>query len=409
LVVPGSILGLNGAVPPSEQIGIGIIGCGGMGRGNANGFMHNADARVIAACDVDRKHLDEAAGEIDRRYKNHDCAKFTDYRALIAHAGIDAVCIATPDHWHALCSIHAAEAKKDIYCQKPMTHTFAEGQAVVAAVKKHNVIFQVGSQQRSDDNFRHGAELVLNGVLGKIKRIEIGLPTGHREHPKDARNEEPPAHADYDFWCGPSEKLPFNTKRFHWDWRWHLAFGGGQLMDWIGHHNDIAHWGIGQDGGGPIEVQAVGFKYPADRSVWNSAYEYEVLCKYEGGIVSSISNRYPNGCKWIGENGDLFVTRGPSKASNEAWIKRGFDPGPKKLYDSPEHHRNFLDGIKSRKPCICTAEIGHRSITPGHLGLVSEALGGRALKWDAKTETVVGDAEADKLLKSVSYRKPWIL
>jgi predicted dehydrogenase len=408
IVSPG-VLGLRGATAPSGQITIGIIGCGGMGRGNMNGFMQIADARVVAVCDVDKQHVEEAAAEANKRYKNEDCAKYSDFRQLLAHKDLDAVCIATPDHWHALCGIAAAAAKKDIYCQKPMTHTFVEGRALADAVKKNNVVFQVGSQQRSHENFRLGAETVINGHLGKIQKIEVGLPTGSKEASGDTKVQDPPAHIDYDFWCGPSEKLPYMPARLHWNWRWHLAYGGGQLMDWIGHHNDIAHWGIGQDEGGPKEVQAVGFEYPKDRTVWNSAWKYEVVCKYEGGITTSISNQYENGCKWIGESGWLFVTRGPSKSSNEAWIKPGFDPGPKKLYKSDEHHRNFLDCVKSRKPCICTAEIGHRSITPGHLGLLSEALGGKLLQWDAKTETVVGNPDADKLLKSVHFRSPWLL
>jgi predicted dehydrogenase len=410
--VPASVLGRSGAVAPNEKINIGLIGCGGMGRGNAGAFMRSGDARIVAVCDVDEKHLAEAARDVNKHYGNEDCKTFKDYRELIAMEGLDAVCIATPDHWHALCGIAAAKAKKDIFCQKPMTHTFAEGRALANAVAENKVIFQVGSQQRSGSNFREGVEIVINGHLGKILRVEVGLPTGSRAargSPEELREQDPPKHVDYDFWCGPSPKLGFVPKRFHWDWRWHLAFGGGQLMDWIGHHNDIAHWGLGVDDSGPIEVRAAGFRYPEDRRVWNAAFDYEVICKYESGVESSISNKHEMGCRWIGEDGWVHVTRGPSKASNPAWIASDFDRGPKKAYDSPEHHRNFLDSIKSRKPCICTAEIGHRSITPGHLGLLSESLGGRLLHWDPKTETITGDAEADKLLKRVDFRAPWVL
>jgi predicted dehydrogenase len=379
-----------------------------MGNGNTDSFISQKDVQYVAVCDVDRQHLEEAAQKINKRYGNQDCKKLTDFRELLAIPGLDAVCIATPDHWHAICAIAAANLKKDIYCEKPVTHTFAEGQALVAAVKKNGVIFQVGSQQRSDWNFRRGVELVLNGLIGKVKRVEVGLPTGHKQGPAP-RNDEPPAHVDYDFWCGPSPKHPYHKERLHWNWRWHLSYGGGQLMDWIGHHNDIAHWGLGRDESGPNEVKAVEFEYPPDRTVWNSAWKYEVVCKYDDGVESSISNKNPMGCKWIGENGWVFVDRGKFEASNPEWTQREFDPGPKKAYESPGHRRNFLDGVKSRKPCICPAETGHRSITPGHLGLVSEALGGRTLRWDPKTETVIGDPEADKLLKSVDFRKPWTL
>jgi predicted dehydrogenase len=292
-----------------------------------------------------------------------------------------------------------------------MAHTFADGQAMVEAARRNNVIFQVGSQQRSQRNFRHAVELVLNGHIGKVKHVEVGLPTGHRQVPddQDTREGEAPGHLDFDFWCGPSAKKPYMPARVHWNWRWQLEYGGGQLMDWIGHHNDIAHWGLGMDKSGPVEVQAKEFVYPEDRSVWNAAWKYEVWCQYENGVTTSISNINEQGCKWIGEDGWVFVSRGDFRASNPAWLERGYDAGPVKAYNSREHHRNFLDGIVEKKECICPAETGHRSITPGHLGLLSEALGGRVIRWDPKKEVVLDDEEADKLLKKVDYRSPWQL
>ena len=407
-VIPASALGKDGTAPPSERVTIGTIGTGGMGNSNMRRFARHPDAQLVAVCDVDKKHLHDSAARARELQPGGKCDAYDDFRKLIERKDIDAVCVATPDHWHALISVAAAEAGKDIFCQKPMTHTFGEGQAVIAAVKKYNRIFQVGSQQRSRDLFRRAAKVVLNGHIGKIKRIEVGLPTGHQA--VHDRNRVPDGiEIDYNFWCGPSPKIPFDPRRLHWNWRWHLSFGGGQLMDWIGHHNDIAHWGTGMDLWGPIEVKAVGFDYPADRTIWNSAVNYEVLAKYEAGFTTSISNKNEMGCKWIGENGWVYVNRGPFRASDPELTKESFDPGTVKVYHSPEHERNFLDGVKTRKPCICPAEIGHRSITPGHLGLLSDALGGRVLKWDPKTETIVGDAEADRLLKRVDYRDPWSL
>ncbi|MCZ6793156.1 MAG: Gfo/Idh/MocA family oxidoreductase, partial [Planctomycetota bacterium] len=407
-VIPSSALGLGGAVAPSERITIGTIGCGGMGRGNTRGFLRQGDTQVVAVCDVDRKHLDQTAEMVNKHYESDDCAKYTDYRQLLAREDIDAVCIATPDHWHALCSVAAADAKKDIYCQKPMTHTFAGGQALVAAVEKNGVVFQVGSQQRSQRNFRQAAQLLRNGHIGKVKHVEVGLPTGHQAAKGDTAVKEPPANLDYDFWCGPSPKLPYVAARVHWNWRWHLSYGGGQLMDWIGHHNDIAHWGLDMDRSGPVEVKALEFEYPEDRSVWNAAWKYEIWCKYEGGITTSISNHHERGCRWIGEDGWIFVARGKIRASNPEWLRREYDAGPTKLYESAEHHRNFLDCVKSRKPCICPAETGHRSITPGHLGLASEALGGRTIRWDPRAEKVLGDPEAEKVVKRADFRSPWL-
>ena len=402
-VVPSHVLGLGGNVAPNDRIVMGLIGCGGMGNHNLDAFRRRQDVQFVAVCDVDKQRREEAAKKVP------DCKQFGDFRELIAIKDVNAVVVATPDHWHALCGIAAIRAGKDVYGEKPVTHTFAEGQALVAAVKEKGAIYQVGSQQRSEWGFRRAVELVINGRIGKVKEVLVGLPTGHKKADGDTKPQDPPAHVDYDFWCGPSEKLQYVPARLHWNWRWHLSYGGGQLMDWIGHHNDICHWGLGMDLSGPIEVQAKGFAYPEDRTVWNAAMSYEVACKYEGGITTSISNKHPMGAKWIGESGWVYVDRGKLEASTPEWVKRDFDPGPKKAYASDDHRADFIGGVKTRKLTIAHAEIGHRSITPGHLGLLSEALGGKVLRWDAKTETVVGDADADKKLKSVAFRKPWVL
>lgn len=415
-IIPSTVLGKN-TVAPSERITLGIVGVKGVGSYNSKVFLRYPDAKIIALCDVDSKVLDTRVGEINEKAGNKDCAKYRDFREMIARDDIDAVCIATPDHWHALICIAAAEAGKDIYCQKPITHTFAEGQAVVQAVKKNGVIFQVGSQQRSRADFRQACELVLNGHIGKVKHIEVGLPTGHMSatdayagHKTHHITEQtPPAHLDYNAWCGPSPKLPYIPARVHFHWRWHSAFGAGQLMDWIGHHNDIAHWSLGRDYSGPVEVQAMNFTFPDKDSIYDTAVDYEVWSKYDDGVSISCANKYPNGTKWIGEDGWIFCARSKFTASQTSWTKPDYDPGPKKLYHSPEHHRNFLDGVKSRQPCVCPAEVGHRSITPGHLGLLSQALGGREIHWDPVTETVLNDPEASLLLKRVDYRTPWAL
>ena len=412
MFIPSSALGKDGATAPSERVVVATIGAGGMGRGNTSGFMRYDDCQVVAICDIDEGMRAKGIEHVNKHYDNSDCKGYKDYRELLQRNDIDAVCVATPDHWHALICIAAAEAGKDIYCQKPITHTFAEGRAVVAAVKKHNVVFQVGSQQRSSYQFRAAAELVRNGVLGKIQQVEIGLPTGHQKPNGDPNPTDPPAGLDYDFYCGPALKLPYIPARSHFHWRWHLNFGGGQLMDWIGHHNDCTHWALDRDHSGPVEVVAAGFRYPdfLVRQVYNSAWAYEVKCKYADGVETSISNQYPNGIKFVGENGAwVFVSRSKYEASNPEWVKKGFDAGPKKVYESAEHHRNFLDGVKTRKECICPAETGHRSITPGHLGLVSEALGQRPLKWDPAKQEIVGDAEANELLNKADMRAPWSL
>lgn len=427
MIVPSSILGAN-RVAPSNRITVGVIGLGSMGTGNLQNFLQQDDAQVVAVCDVhDFHYRDMLAGErsplgrepakqlVEKYYaedtKKHafrGCATYTDFRELCTRDDIDAVVVATPDHWHALCTFEALRNGKDVYCEKPVTHLFGEGQAIYREVEKQGAIFQTGSQQRSQTRFRIAAETVLNGHLGKIQSVEVGLPTGFSQ-PRNDRSEisDPPAGLDYDLWCGPSEQLPYIFARHHRNWRWHDTFGGGQIMDWIGHHNDIVHWSLGMDGSGPGEVEAVNWTFP-ETEIYNTPVHYEIRCRYAGGITTSISDRHASGIKWKGENGWLYVDRGKLDASNPEWMRESFDRGPMKAYKSNNHHQNFLEGIRSRKPCIAPAETAHRSITPGHLGILSQHLG-KPLRWDSKAERIIGDPKADVLLKEVLYRKPWQL
>ena len=414
LIVPASVLGKDGATAPSERIGVGLIGCGGQGNGVFNGMLGIKEVQGIAVCDPDGERMEKAKGKVEQRYAKlkesgeyKGCGTHTDFRELCARDDIDAVVVGTPDHWHALTSLEALKAGKDVYCEKPVTHLFGEGQALYKEVAKRKAIFQTGSQQRSDTRFRIAAEIVQNGLIGKIKHVEVGLPKGKGTNEEGKVAQEIPEHLDYDLWCGPSRLLPYNKGRLHWNWRWCLDYGGGQLMDWIGHHNDIAHWGLGLDKSGPTQVEARGFSYHG-KGMYDQPIDYEVFCTYADGYTSSISNKNRMGAKWIGEDGWVYVTRGKIEASNKEWIRESFDRGPVKAYKSRDHRRNFIEGVQTRKECICPAETAHRSITPGHLGYVSDALK-RPLKWDPVKEVVVGDAEADKLLKAVDFRGDWKL
>ncbi|NNE94326.1 MAG: Gfo/Idh/MocA family oxidoreductase [Verrucomicrobiales bacterium] len=427
VVGPNIIINTPGRAAPSERLTLGFVGVGGRGMANLGGLMNHGDTQVLGACDVDELHWGKnikrggrsygrmAAKEVvnahyskkgNTDYKG--CDIYSDYRELCSRNDIDAVCVSTPDHWHALATLAALQNGKDVYCEKPVTHYFAEGQAVYKEVAKQKAIFQTGSQQRSAGNFHQGVTLMHNGVLGKIKEVKVGLPRGHDNPDGDANPTDPPSNLDYEFWTGPAKMLPYMRARNHWSWRWHTAYGGGQLMDWIGHHNDINHWGLGLDKGGPLSVQARGWTKPKT-DVYDSAVEYEVVCEYEGGIQSSIGSVNPMGTKWIGENGWLYVNRGKIEASNPEWLKKDFKAGDKVAYKSSNHHRNFIDGCKERKECVAPAETAHRSITPGHIAYVSHAMGDKKLHWDAAKEEIVGDAEAQKALMAVPYRKPWDL
>ena len=435
-----------GRVPASERITIGVIGWGMMGPGNTKSFLGYDDCHVVAACDIEKNHLQAAVDTINNHYGNKDCAAIHDYRELLARNDIDAVMIAIPDHWHAIVATEAAARKKDIYGEKPLARTIAEQQAIVRAVHQNNVIWQTGSWQRSVSQFHKAAEIVRNGLIGDVTHVEVGLPGAPHDFPStvpallkklstlpdkikdpsqvlpgtpawDLAVTSPPPDLDYDTWIGPSTMEPYIEARVYQNWRWNYNTGGGQLLDWIGHHGDIAHWGLGFDLGGPSEVVGHG-EFPPANAVWNVALKYTVECTYRKEITG-----YPNdvtmtiaggspainmGTKWIGTDGWVWVDRSGFDASNPDWIKMVSLPEVQRkiqLYESSEHRRNFLDCVKSRKPTITPVDVAHHSTIPGHLGLIS-MLTGRKVQWDVKNEKILNDSEATALL-SRAYRTPY--
>lgn len=414
---------LLGADAPSDKIHVGFIGVGWMGGENLNIFLNQNICRVVAVADIDDGHLNEAVKKVNQKYGDESCKAYRDFRELLAQKDIQAVCISTPDHWHSIPAIMAANAGKDVYCEKPLSHTLAEGIAMVKAVQQNKRIWQTGSWQRSGGEFRRAVELVLNGYIGKVKRVEIGLPSGHTDFAgtgRDCKDSDPPAGIDYDMWLGPAKMMPFNACRFHKNWRWNYNFGGGQLMDWIGHHCDIAHWGLSNakygvgpdDAIGPEEVSATA-EFPPKEAMWNTATKFKVECKYPNNVELVISGGHQGvrgGTKWIGENGWVWVDRGNFEASTPEWTKEIVAREKKKdldilLFDSPGHQRQFLDCVKSRQKTLTPIEVSHRSQTPGHLGYVASVVG-RTLKWDAAKQQIVGDDEATRLL-SKEMRGSW--
>ncbi len=427
-IVPSQVWGNESTPPPSERLNVGIIGLGGIGMGHVGRFLQAKGTQVVAVCDVHKLHYRDQEWEkrapcgregakavVENFYSEamqqgtyRGCDTHSDFREICARDDLDVIVVATPDHWHALCTLEALRNGKDVYCEKPVTHLFGEGQAVVAEVAKQKAIFQTGSQQRSIPRLHRCVELIQNGHIGKLQRVEVGLPPGFSLPQADPTITEPPEHLDYDLWCGPSEKLPYMRARHHRAWRWHRAYGGGNLMDWIGHHNDIAHWAMGVERSGPVEVDATQGWTWAEFVGYDTPVHYEITCRYANGVTTSISSRHKGGATWYGEDGWIWGNRGGDDASKEALFDKEFDPGPIKAYESRNHVENFLEGVRTRRECIAPAEIGHRSITPGHLGYVSQTLN-RPLKWDPDTETVLGDDEADRMLKAVDFRAPWSL
>ena len=415
-IIPSHVIGKDA---PSNEITLGLIGCGGQGTGVLRGLINQDGTRALAVCDPDKNNLNRTKGMVEQRYAKDKengnykgCDGYSDFRELCARKDIDAIVVGTPDHWHGLATLEALRNGKDVYCEKPITHLFAEGQAVYKEAAKRKAIFQVGSQQRSSTRMRIAAEAVMNGLIGKVVQVNVGLPTGRGTDEEGKVAQPIPPNLDYDLWCGPSRKLPYHPKRLHWNWRWCLDYGGGQLMDWIGHHNDIAHWGLEMDKSGPIRVEAKNFRYHG-KGMYDQPLDYIVESEYAGGYKVTISNKHKMGpekrsmgTEWIGEDGWVYVDRGRIAASNREWIVEKTDRGPKKAYKSNSHHRNFIECIRSREQCICPAETGHRSATPGHIAYVSDKLG-RAIQWDPEKEVCVGDKEADKLLKTLDFRGDW--
>jgi predicted dehydrogenase len=429
-------------VGANDKINLGVIGMGWQGPGNTRAFLASDDCRVVAACDIDKDHLAAAVKMINDSYDSNDCIAYHDFRELIANPDIDAVMIAVPDHWHALVATEAARNKKDIYCEKPLAKTIAEQQAMVRAVEENHVIWQMGSWQRSQAPFQKAAEIVRNGLIGSVTRVEVGLPHGNVDFDNDEKDAlatlsalpgntatglemvlsgspafdklvtQPPPELDYDTWVGPSQMMPYIKARIHKCWRWNYNTGGGELMDWIGHHCDIAHWGMGFDRVGPLEVEGTGQLPPHD-AVWNTAPTYRFELKYPNNITMIIAGGDPDiksGTKWIGTEGWVWVDRGGFDCSNPDWKKGKMlsrELRKVKLYTSRNHQQNFLDCIKSRQETITPIQTGHNSAVPGHLCLIS-MLTGRKIKWNYKEEKIVGDSAASKLMTR-EYRAPWKL
>jgi predicted dehydrogenase len=358
---------------------------------------------------------------------------------LLARDDIDAVMIAVPDHWHEIVATEAARRKKDIYAEKPLAHTIAEQQSIVRGVEQNNIIWQMGSWQRSVPTFHKAAEIVRNGLIGTVTHVEVGLPGGNSDFDGvqkealaklaaqgvtvasleqvvpgskawDLLVSDPPRELDYETWVGPSKMEPYIKPRLHKSWRWNYNTGGGELLDWIGHHCDIAHWGLGFDNSGPSEVEGSG-ELPPARAVWNTAPKYRFELKYPQGITMTIAGGYPDikmGVKWIGTEGWVWVDRDGFEASNPAWKTGKSLPRELrkvKLYTSSNHHQNFLDCIKTRESTVTPVQVGHHSAIPGHLCLIS-MLEGRKIHWDVKEEKIIGDPEASKRLTR-EYRGPW--
>ncbi len=415
-IVPSFVLGKEA---PSEKITIGFIGTGNNGTNWIRRFLGDERVRVVAVCDVNREGGGYWSGTVRGReparrlvnefYKDEGCAAYEDFREVIGRDDIDCIYIGTPDHWHAYIAVAAAKAGKDIYGQKPLSLTIAEGRAMSDAVARHNVVWQTGSQQRSDRNFRRVCELVRNGRIGKLHTVRCGLPGGIPDYGKTAKLTETtvvPDGFNYDMWLGPAPEEPYCPARVGVNFRWVYDYSGGQLTDWGGHHPDIAQWGMDTEHTGPVAIRNARGRF-ASGPIYNTATEYYFECVYENGVTLIISNRERGGVTFEGTDGWVWANRGRHKASSKEILESKIGPEEIHLYESDNHVKNFVDCVVSREATVAPVETGHRSISLAHLGNIALRTG-RDLRWDPKTERIIDDAAASALL-SREHRGEWSL
>jgi predicted dehydrogenase len=398
-IITSRALGGQGVAPASERIRIGCIGVGNQGMGNMNAHIKN----VVAVCEVDAKRQAAAKARV-QQITGGPCIGYTDYRKMLEDNNIDAVVITTPDHWHALQTIHACQAGKDVYVEKPLSLTIAEGRAMVKAARANKRIVQTGSQQRSATEFRRACELVRNGKIGKVHTVKVGIPGVNFKGP--AVPDEPvPAELDYELWLGPAPQRPYNVKRVHYNFRFFWDYSGGQMTNFGAHHLDIAQWGLGMDESGPVSVEGSATFH---KDKWYEVPStYDVKFTYAGGVAMLCGTGQKGGTLFEGDRGWVHVNRGKLEASDPAILKEALTDNDVKLYVSGSHHGNWIECVRSRKAPICDVEIGHRSATVCHLANIA-VRSGKKITWDPVKEEIVGDAQTAAMV-SRPYRMPWSL
>ena len=389
-------------IGPNDTITMGAIGVGGQGTYIMKQARGKKGVKFVAVCDVDADRCADAAKVV-----GDGCKQYKDFRELVEHKGLDAVTVGTVDHWHALTSIAAMKAGLDVYCEKPLALTVEEGRAMIGATRKYDRIFQTGNMQRSDKRYRLACELVRNGRFGKIHTVEarigdnpIGGPFPEVEVPKEL---------DWDFWQGPTADVPYVKERCHYEFRWWYEYSGGKLTDWGAHHNDIAQWGLGMDGSGPIAVTGTGVKPSKKKNSYNCHPHFAVTYTYADGTDLVTTSDGENGNRFIGDKGWLFVSRGRIEASEKKLLDEPLPKDATRLYESNNHMKNFIDGVRTRKRPICDVSVGHHSAAVCHIGAISLRLG-LPLQWDPAAERFIG-AHADEGNKMLSreMRSPWKL
>ena len=413
----GAILGFSprthrslfASQPPSERIRIGMIGVGNQGgpKNNLKYFLKS----VVAICDLDKSYLGEASDFLQKE-AGITATMTDDYRRLLDAKDIDAVVVTVPDHWHAVMTVEACKAGKDIYCEKPLTLVIGEGKPMINAARKYGRVVQTGSMQRSGLEFKLVVDLVQKGLLGKVHTVNVTLPSPNwiARAKSPVKDSQPPEGFDYNRWLGPAPMRPFNKNRLHYLFRFFWDYSGGQQTNFGAHHLDVAQWGLGMDDSGPTTIEGSAVYNPD--GWYETPDTTEIKYTYGNGVVMNCKQKIDTkssdqGTEFVGEKGSLFVYRGGLIANPPELLKGIEIPRIVNSEANFNHVNNFLDCVKSRKAPAADISIGHRSATVCHLGNIA-VRSGKKIEWDPKTETVVGDDHASKWLTK-EYRSPWTL
>ncbi len=416
-IVPSTVWNSKKYTLPNDKINLGFIGVGGMGTGHVRSFIGHGDVNVVAVCDVRKEHRDRAKTIVDEKYGNTECAAYNDFRDLLSRKDIDGIVQAAPDHWHVLIGLEAAKQGKAMYYEKPMSYTVEEAQAIRDAVNRHNIIFQLGTQQRSDERFRFAVEVVRNQRIGELKRIVVGSAS-FTEVPVQPIEDVPPG-LDYDLWLGPAPYAPFSPLRTTRQWTLIRDYSLGCLSGaWGIHHIDIAQWAVDADNSGPVEVEGTG-TIP-NEGLFDTFQHFEVEHTYANGVkllhldhgtarqkVKQFDVRSSMGILFEGSEGWIYVARGYIDAEPKSILKTVIGPNEIKLPVSNDHRRNFIDAMKT----------GNNPISPVGPGVKSEIVCqqadiairmGKKLRWDNDKEEFIGEPAANEFLSS-PMRSPWRL
>jgi predicted dehydrogenase len=411
-VVPASALGADGRAAPSERIGVGFLGMGGRGNDHLRSLIQNGGVQVLAVCDpfenkreAAKKFAETAYADRAAKGEYKGCLATSDFRRVLARPDVDAIVIAAPEFWHGLMGAGAVAAGKDVYGEKALTLTIAEGRALVSAVRRHARIYQVGTQQRSDRNFRFACELARNGYLGKLQKVEVAVPGG-RALPGAEPKPVPPG-LDYEMWLGPAPWTPYNDLKCSYNWYFIYDYCIGWIQSWGVHHIDIALWGAPALAAGQVQVEGTAV-FPTD-GLANTSVTWNVSVVTPDGLHLHFTDdeAQRHGCRFFGDKGMVHVDRGRLEAEPESLLKVALRPEDKHLYESNNHHGNFLECIRTRRDPVSPVEAGHAATTLTIVCDIATRLG-RKVTWDWQAERFVNDPAANRML-SRPMRSPWCL